>query len=118
MTTIKQLAEFVQNTAKYPKGMDTDVVEVFKGEDLRWPIRKVKNVYELTIKTPYNGEDPKTIICRTEAKAKAAMDADISERLASGETYAMPETLVREGDRKAHLSNKVEWVIEEKTLVR
>ena len=73
-------------------------------------------VFMLTCSTPYNGEDPTIIICRTEKKAKGVMENDIREVLTNGCVSADASQLVRESELKAHLSNQASWKIERKKV--
>lgn len=117
MTTVKQIVEAVlDNPERFPKGWNSDVKDYFLSVGRDHLERKQKWVYLLTINTPYNAEDPTTVICRSEAKAKTVMEEDIRETLANGTTGADASELVRESEVKAHLSNKVTWEIERKEL--
>ncbi len=117
MTVKEAMTKVLDDAAAFPAGWNTDLKEVFRREGKDLYERRQKLIWELAIKTPYNGEDTTTVLCRSSQKAKELMEEDIRETLAAGTTGFGEGDLVREGDRNVRLGNAVEWTITRKELV-
>lgn len=116
--TLKEAIKEVVNDrpAIYPRGWDTEIAEIMRNAGRAFYTRKQKRIWELMIRTPYNGEAPTTSLFRHYEDAKGAMEEDIQESLASENPRFCAEDLVRQGDDNARIGDEIFWEIEQKDL--
>ena len=116
--TLKELIKVVANdhAAIYPRGWDTEVSEIMHNMGRTIYTRRQKRVWELMIRTPYNGEAPTTTLFRSHDSARAAMAEDIQSTLASPSPRFDPDDLVRQDEDNAHIGDEIYWEIECKDL--
>ena len=117
--TLKRAMEYVFDDAndQFPNGWETPLAEIYRKTGYEHYDHKQRKVWELTIRTPYNGEAPTTVICRRLEKAKELMEEDIRETLASPSPRFDAEDLMRVSDTEAHLGDEIFWEIEKKDLI-
>lgn len=117
--TLKRAMEYVFDDAndQFPNGWETSLAEIYRKTGYEHYDHKQRKVWELTIRTPYNGEAPTTVICRRLEKAKELMEEDIRETLASPSPRFDAEDLVRVSDTEVHLGDEIFWEIEKKDLI-
>lgn len=116
--TLKELIKVVANdhAAIYPRGWDTEVSEIMHNMGRTIYTRRQRRVWELMIRTPYNGEAPTTTLFRCHDSAKAAMAEDIHATLASENPRFSAEDLVRQDEDNARIGDEIFWEIEQKDL--
>ena len=117
--TLKRAMEYVFDDAndQFPSGWETPLAEVYRKVGYEHYEHKQRKVWELMIRTPYNGEAPTTIICRRLEKAKDLMEQDIHETLTGQSPRFDPEDLVRDSRLSAHIGDEIFWEIEKKDLI-
>lgn len=116
--TLKRAMELVfDDNIGFPQGWNTDLADIYRKEGREHYERKQRKVWELMIRTPYNGEAPTTILCRRLEKAKELMEQDIHETLTGPSPRFDPEDLVRVSDTEAHIGDEIFWEIEQKDLI-
>ena len=117
MTLKEAIKEVVSDRPSlYPDGWDTEIGKVLQNTVQDFCIEKPKRVWELMIRTPYNGEAPTTSLFRHYEDAKGAMEEDIQETLASENPRFCAEDLVRQDDDNARIGDEIFWEIEQKDL--
>jgi hypothetical protein len=116
MTVKEVMTKVCEERETFPNGWNTDIKEVYAKSGRNLFEKKQKWVYLLTIKTPYNHEADTLTLFRDKAKAKAAMEEDIRDTLATGRFD--PDDLVRDevGDN-AHIGEDIDWTVEVIELV-
>lgn len=100
----------------YPEGWNTKLATIIRDSGRECYERKQKRVWELMIRTPYNGEAPTTTLYRSHENAKAAMEDDIRETLASGSPRFDADDLVRTDEDNVRIGDEIFWEIERKDL--
>ena len=116
--TLKELIKEVVNDrpAIYPMGWNTDVATIMRNAGRTFYTRKQKQIWELMIRTPYNGEAPTTSLFRSLRSAKEAMEDDIRETLASESPRFDEADFLRSGELSARIADEIFWDIEAKDL--
>lgn len=116
--TLKELIKEVANDRPgiYPKGWNTEVRDIMHNMGRIIYTRRQRRVWELMIRTPYNGEAPTTTLFRSHDSAKAAMAEDIHATLSSENPRFSAEDLVRQDEDNARIGDEIFWEIEEKDL--
>lgn len=117
MTLKEAIKEVVSNRPSlYPNGWDTEIGKILQNTVQDFCIEKLRRVWELMIRTPYNGEAPTTSLFVDYDDAKGAMEEDIEETLASKSPRFYAEDLVRQDDDNARIGDEIFWEIEQKDL--
>ena len=116
--TLKELIKEAVNDrpAIYPRGWDTEVSDIMHNMGRIIYTRRQRRVWELMIRTPYNGETPTTTLFRSHDSAKAAMAEHIHATLASPSPRFDPDDLVRQDEDNARIGDEIFWEIEQKEL--
>ena len=117
MTLTEAIKEVVSNRPSlYPDGWDTEIGKVLQNTVEQNFTARPKRVWELMIRTPYNGEAPTTSLFVDYDDATGAMEEDIEETLASKSPRFYAEDLVRQDDDNARIGDEIFWEIEQKDL--
>ena len=117
MTLTEAIKEVVSNRPSlYPDGWDTEIGKILQNTVQDFCIEKPRRVWELMIRTPYNGEAPTTSLFIDYDDAKGAMEEDIEETLASKSPRFYAEDLVRQNDANARIGDEIFWEIKQKDL--
>ncbi len=116
MTIREALTRTLDNPAEFPLGWETDLKDVFRKVGREFYERRQKKVWVVKIVSGYSEEPPKTLVCRSRAKAVELMEKDICETLASENPHFDPVDLVRPNDNEATLGDEIAWTIEKTEL--
>ncbi len=117
MTVKKAMAKVCGNRETFPNGWETDLKEVYAKSGKALYTRRQKKVWLMFAYNENTHESDEIRVFRTEAKAKAAMEADIANVMTCGDPSYSPEDLVRDGANEAHLADELRWKVSEIELV-
>ncbi len=116
MTIKEMVTRALDDRATFPNGWATEVKDFFTAIGSDHLERRQRWIWELRTSTPYNGEEPTTVLCRSRAKAMALMEEDIRVTLVCDSPRFDAADLVREDDG-ARLGDEISWTVKRKELL-